>query len=503
MYVDKLKEYPTPVQLLDFSSTVEKGSPEQIREDLEFAAQLYTAEPGAFSSLALSIQRAWEEADRRFVTLSYETARGMANGQMNRVAEAWKNRNIGREAENWDRAAASQRFLADHLAKNPFSDQKTDAELEPGEFVISEATSFVEDTAITSRLLAINGEDIQPQPLLWLWPDRFPLGKIIWLGGLPGIGKTMVMLDVAARVTTGKPFPDAPNPLGPRRVVIAMCEDGLADTIVPRLMAAGADMSKITFINRLVSDTEDRSIKLDSDMAHLRKVLEKFPDTAMVIMDPMTAYFGDININVDKEVRPVTTALKRLCEEHKVCFLGVIHNNKQNDANAIQRILGSSSVSGASRAIYGCSADPEDKTKRYFTFIKGNCSAKTSGLEYSVEETDVTAGIRAPRVVWGKATDDTAEDCIRRERETRYEKKETKQINLAQAFIPFFLKGKGPIFSRDVYAAAEREGISSRMINAAIDKYFAGQVLRSKAKEGWTMTWNEQRQEAEIPVEVF
>jgi RecA-family ATPase len=499
MYVDKLGELPSPTQLSEFSATVAKGSPEQIAEDLE-AAKVW-AQGGDFSSLALSVDLAWREADAQFVNVAYKLAEQMVKGSLSRITSAWKDKHIGKAVDHWDRTAASQQFLAGYLPKNPFAAKSASEELEPGEYVISQCTDKSDDTPVTTRLLAINGEDIQPEPILWLWPDRFPLGKIIWLGGLPGIGKTMVNLDIAARVTTGSAFPDATNPLGPRRVIITMCEDGLSDTIVPRLMAAGADMKNITFLNRVVSEIEDRSMKLDSDMTHLQNVLEHFPDTALVIMDPMTAYFGDININVDREVRPITTALKKLCEAQKVCFMGVIHNNKQNDANAIQRILGSSSVSGASRAIYGCSADPEDKIKRYFTFIKGNCSAKTSGLEYSVEEKEVKAGIRAPRIVWGKATDDTAEDCIRREREVRYEKKENKQINLAQAFLPFFLKGKGPVFSRDVYAAAEAEGISSRMINAAIDKYFVGKVLRSKTKEGWTMTWVEEEQL--IPEEVI
>lgn len=404
------------------------------------------------------------------------------------------------------RGVEKTRALLDrHLDRIP--SVSASPELEPHEIVVSTVRQLDDEEEMrTTHLTVIDGQNIKPVAIDWWWEDRFALGKIAWLAGLPGTGKTMVMLDAAARITTGRDFPDrAKNTLGPRRVMIAMSEDGLADTIVPRLMAAGADMTKVSFLNRVTSDVDNRTPNLQDDISHLRNALRQYPDTVLLIMDPMTNYFGsDVNINVDKEARPVMTALKKLCEEFKIGFMGVIHNNKQTDANAIQKILGCSSIVGAARSVYGCSVDPDDKSQRYFTFIKGNCTAKTAGIKYSVETEVLDGKIKTAVVQWGEQTEDTAEDVLKRERDVRYERKQNKQIDLAQAFIPFFLKGKGRVPSTEVYAAAEAQGISGGMIKSAIKKFFSANVIREGPNKGgipgWTMRWVDE--EKVLPAEV-
>lgn len=161
-------------------------------------------------------------------------------------------------------------------------------------------------------------------------------------------------------------------------------------------------------------------------------------------------------------------------------------------------------IVGAARSVYGCSVDPEDKNKRYFTFIKGNCTAKTAGIEYSVETKVLDGKIKTAVVEWGEQTEDTAEDVLKPERDVRYERKQNKKIDLSQAFIPFYLKGKGRVPSTEVYAAAEAEGISGGMIKSAIKKFFSANVIHEGPNKGgipgWTMCWVDE--EKVLPAEV-
>ncbi len=491
-YINKFKTSPNAEQVKILASTTEKISEAALTQDLENAASWHALYPE--NSFGLAMSESWRHGSEDYVNAGYKSAMLVAMGSSlgkEHQWDRWKKKRFG-DGE-YNAAQASQIWLQEYLAANPFAAKMSDLVLGDGESVVSTHTKLDGDEMVTSRMTVIEGNAVKPVAIDWWWEERFALGKIAWLAGLPGAGKTMVMLDTAARISRGTDFPDkTKNKLGPRRVLIAMSEDGIEDTIVPRLIAAGADMNFITFLDRVVSDVEDRTPNLEDDLGHLRNALTKYTDAALLIMDPMTAYFGsDVNINVDKEVRPIMTGLKKLCEEFKIGFMGVIHNNKQNDANSIQRILGASSVVGAARSVYGCSTDPDDKTKRYFSWIKGNCSAQTKGIEYTVTTVVIDGGIKAPIVVWGDETDETAETILKRERDSKYERKDNKQINLAEGLVPMFLKGKGAVFSTDLYAAAEAEGISIHAVKRAISTTFSNDVLTAKdGKTGkWTVRW--------------
>lgn len=195
----------------------------------------------------------------------------------------------------------------------------------------------------------INAADITPERLTWTWQDRIPEAAITWFLGQPGQGKSLASITVVATVSTGRDWADgAKNPAGPKRVLMYCPEDSLSKVVVPRLIAAGANLKMITLLDNKSFRTYcpdgtkiRRCLSLDEDLPALLTLLGKHPDIALMVCDPITGIWGEKNVNHDKEIRPVLNNLIELCEKRNITFLGVAHTNKRgNDANAIDKIQG-------------------------------------------------------------------------------------------------------------------------------------------------------------------
>ena len=256
----------------------------------------------------------------------------------------------GEDQGKWDLAEYSEMWLREYQAENPFAKREED-DITPTslhEFALLSGRGS-EDGEITSVVvMGVRASDVLPEECQWLWPDRIAHGKICWFAGKPDCGKSMAMLDVVSRVTTGTDWPDGKrNTWGPKNVIMALSEDGLADTVVPRLVAAGANLERITFLTTLVVEKEGktnrRPFMLSHDIQHLRNMLKADPECILVALDPITSFFGDVNVNADQEVRPIMDALSKCCVDSGVSFVSVVHQNKRTDVDAIQKILRASS----------------------------------------------------------------------------------------------------------------------------------------------------------------
>lgn len=329
---------------------------------------------------------------------------------------------------------------------------------------------------------------VKPEQIIWLWPDRLPLGKMSLLSGKPDCGKSTVTLDIVARVTTGADWPDASkNEIGPRDVLMAVAEDDLSDTVIPRLMAAGADLNRIHFVERVVETEFDekegrksgsRTLQLAKDIQKIKAMIDANPQVALVIVDTLTSYFGDVNANADQEIRPVMDALAKAFRDCKACFLGIVHHNKKADVDALQKILGASSVAGSVRAIFTCSRDPENEDECYFALVKNNLTRNRTGMKYKFAEKTLN-GITAPCIDWTGTTDHDANSVMAIEKEARSQK--NTGVDKARLFIPMALE-KGPIAARDLYQKAEAEGISADQLKRAKNGL---NVTVMKRKNGW------------------
>jgi len=235
--------------------------------------------------------------------------------------------------------------------------------------------------------------DIQPEKLEWLWPDRIPLGKLTLLAGDPGLGKSFVTCDISARISSGRAWPDDSSweqPAG--SVVMFNCEDGLRDTIRPRLDRAGADVSKIVAIEGVkVHDIDSgearlRGFSLANDLPRLERVVTELADCRLIVIDPVSAYCGDADSHKNAEVRALLAPLAELAERFRVSVLMVTHLAKGTGVKAIYRSMGSLAFAAAARAVWHVAKDPDDDQRRLILPAKMNLAPDPTGLAYRLEQ---------------------------------------------------------------------------------------------------------------------
>jgi putative DNA primase/helicase len=240
--------------------------------------------------------------------------------------------------------------------------------------------------------------NITPRSLKWLWRGRIPLGKLTLLIGDPGLGKSLVTVDIASRVSRGVNFPDgAVCEAG--SVILLSAEDDPGDTIRPRLDAAGADVTRVHMlesVRTLLGDGSpaDRSFDLKRDLPTLENALSVIvPAVRLVVFDPLSAFLGGANAHVNSEVRALLSPLVALAARRGIAVLGVTHLRK-SAGPAIHRAIESIAFAAASRAALAVARDPGEVERRLFLPVKQNLSAESAGLAFRiVEVSQGTAGL--------------------------------------------------------------------------------------------------------------
>jgi AAA domain-containing protein len=238
-----------------------------------------------------------------------------------------------------------------------------------------------EDTTV--RTLA----DIPAERVVWLWPGRLPLGKLVVLDGDPSTGKSTLTLDLAARVSTGTAWPDGAPGTTPAGVLLLSAEDGLADTIVPRLTAADADLTRVHALTEVAVTDDDGEARhvppsLPRDVPVIEKVIREHR-VRLVVIDVLMAYLsGKVDSHRDQDVRGVLHQLAAMAERTGCTVVLVRHLNKAGGSNALYRGGGSIGIVGAARAAYLVARDPEDADRRILAVTKLNLAAEPPSLAY-------------------------------------------------------------------------------------------------------------------------
>lgn len=223
--------------------------------------------------------------------------------------------------------------------------------------------------------------------LEWLWPGRIPLGKLTLLAGDPGLGKSFVTLDIAARVSRGEAWPDTPLlKQTPGGVLLFNAEDDLADTIAPRLDKAGADDTKIIAVDGVSFGDSKRPFSLDTDLPRLDEILADNSETRLVVVDPIGAYCGNVDSHKNADVRRLLAPLADLASKHRVAVVTVTHLSKSGGTKAVYRAMGSLAFAAASRAVWAIVKDQNDPQRRLFLPAKLNLAQDPDGLAYRIKE---------------------------------------------------------------------------------------------------------------------
>jgi hypothetical protein len=317
-----------------------------------------------------------------------------------------------------------------------------------------------------SKLILTPLDAITPEKLQWLWPDRIPLGKITLLVGSPGLGKTFLTLDIAARVSTGKPWPDASDqPTTRGSVIILTAEDDMADTVVPRVMAAGGDRTRIFSLEACKEDGGYSPFSLSRDIAELSKLLDEHPDVRLLIIDPISAFLGRIDSHNNTDVRSVLAPLMKIAADHEVAVVCITHHNKGQNTTAAGKIMGSVAFEATARQVWHLMQDPDDPDRRLFVIGKQNLTKVKSGLAFRlVEHPEAENPFGTARVEFdSEPVLDTAEDIVAKEQ------KRARSPNKTDEAIAFLQRelAEGPREKGEIEAKAKAQGIAMGTLRRA------------------------------------
>jgi hypothetical protein len=260
-------------------------------------------------------------------------------------------------------------------------------------------------TPLTGRhLISYRASDIQPERLEWVWPGRIARGKVALLGGPPGLGKSQVTANVAAIVSSGGAWPCGEGRAPQGGVLILSAEDGIADTIVPRLIAAAANIERIHIVAAATrpDGTGRKTFSLKTDVDLLERLAEEIGSVRLIIIDPISAYMGGADGNGNVETREVLEPLAEMANRLGIAVVAVTHLNKGGAGNqsALNRFAGSIAFVAAARSAYLIIEDPQDENRRLFLQAKNNLGPKGKGLAFRVEQRLIPGDIVASNISW-------------------------------------------------------------------------------------------------------
>jgi bifunctional DNA primase/polymerase-like protein/AAA domain-containing protein len=270
-------------------------------------------------------------------------------------------------------------------------------------------------------IVAIRADTLKPESINWAWKNRFAFGKMAMIAGDPGLGKSTLLVDIAALHSRGGEFPCGEGRAIQCEIAILTAEDGLGDTLVPRLIAAEADMSKIHFLTGTKAPEakadETAMFDISRDVVALRRFLEAHPAIKILIIDPLTAYLGSgTKAKENTDVRRVLAPVVKLAEDFGVLLLANNHLNKSG-GKALYRILDSIAFVALGRVIHLVVADADTPENRKFICDKSNIGSRPLGLTYIIQKCwiDGEQGeqIETSRISWGtKHIDETADEAL-------------------------------------------------------------------------------------------
>jgi putative DNA primase/helicase len=356
----------------------------------------------------------------------------------------------------------------------------------------------------TITLLTQRADTVKMEKQEWLWEDRIPKGLITLFSGKPDCGKSVAMTNVIACVTTGRDWPDGKkNTDGPQDVVLAATEDRADTTLVPRLAAAGADLTRVHLVKRVTvkgKKSIKRMLQLKEDLLLIKRLLLDHPEVALIALDPITGYFGDVDPNKDKDVRPLMQGINDAVEKSKTAVLGIIHHNKRQDAGAMEKVAGAGAIVQISRAVWGFSRDTENKEECYMVLVKGNLAKKRSGMKYKIAGVDVKLPdgrkTNVPVTEWIGETDKDASEVMEQERESAKNGPADSKLMAARLLIKTELES-GPKLVRELYRKGEAEGISAGTMKAA--RYSKEmEIIAVQQNDGWYWQFGKAGQAAAI-----
>ena len=308
-----------------------------------------------------------------------------------------------------------------------------------------------------TELNIINMADVEAVAVKWLWKPYIPLGKITIIQGDPGEGKTTLALSIAAAFTQGENLPNEVETKVPMNVIYQTAEDGLADTIKPRLEAVNADCARV-----LVIDESKEELSMTDE--RIEKAIQQ-TGAKLIILDPIQAYIGaNVDMHRANEIRPVMSKLGRIAEEYGCAVVLIGHMNKAAGQKSSYRGLGSIDITAVARSVLIVGKMRDSPSKRIITQAKSSLAPVGKSLLYENSALE-----------WKGEVDITAEQFLENGGA------ELSKLEIATEFLLEILKD-GKVSQKEIAAAASDYDFSARTLNEAKKNL---KVLSIKANNKW------------------
>lgn len=317
--------------------------------------------------------------------------------------------------------------------------------------------------------------DVAPKRVEWFWKGYIPLGKITILEGDPGLGKSVATIDLAARASAGKRFPNGADALQ-CGVVLMSAEDDVADTVRPRLDAAGGDPSKVCDLT-MVSDGPDdeRLVSLPDDVSLIERAVRQYK-AGLVVVDPLEAFMNErLSANNNQHVRRALNPLGKMAERTGAAVVVVKHLNKTSGGNPLYRGGGSIGILGTARSGLVVALDPDDESRRVLGHNKHNLSGAAPSLIYTITGDEKT---EAARVEWKGESPHSARSLL----SAPDDPSERSALAEAKEWLAEELEN-GPVSAKELTERGRAAGHSDATLTRAKREL---RVRSKKEADGWT-----------------
>ncbi len=333
--------------------------------------------------------------------------------------------------------------------------------------------------------------EVKPETLLFLWPQRVPLKFGTAFLGDPDMGKSLLSLDLMARLSRGLPFLDgAANVHGPLESILLSTEDDPQTIIVPRLMAAGADLNRIHLVDtvRMFDDEEEleeeRQLTLESDLCVIREKINSNPAIKLLVIDPLSKYLGSRNLMKEQEVRAVLMPVVTMAQDLSIAVVVIMHHSKTEGRSAMHKAIGAVGAVGCLRMAWSFVKSQDDENVREMLQSKKNLG-KFPGLRFATESAKVTIGSSdtdQARIKYLDVSNASIESIL-----AAQEDKDTKKENRAVSFLKENLPLEGTHHSDPLLEKAREDfGISQATLFRA--RKTLG-IVSERIANQWFWSW--------------
>jgi hypothetical protein len=335
--------------------------------------------------------------------------------------------------------------------------------------------------------------DFTPKKLEWLWPGKLPLGEVTIFSGDPSLGKTLILVDLAARGSIGADFLDGTkNKIGMFETLLFSAEDSPDRTIVPRLIGMGADVSKLHTLDEVnipngSENGQQKLRKVPFNLTHLGALRAKLlsnPNIKLIIIDPITNYFGKKSVMLEQEAREILMPLSGMAQELNVTIVTVAHNSKQQGRSAMHKTIGAVGIVGVTRMGWQFMKDPDNGGRKLMLQMKENLG-KFSGLVYNTKNVLIELDgeqVGVAGVEYLGPSEYKVDNLILQNEDFK-----EKSTQPAVAFLKHNMKPGSTALCQPLIEAAAGQSISKDQLDRARKKLDIESV---KTAKGWMWVWN-------------